>query len=338
MSGQAVNGRVAVVIPVYRAEFLAAALESVFRQSRQPDEVIVINDGSPDQADLDRALAPWGDLVRLICQENAGAGAARNRGLNATTAEFVALLDADDEWLPTLLEEQLALFDRRPELDLVYSDGLFIGRSELAGRRYMSACPSTGEVSFERLLSQQCTILLSSVVARRAAVQAVGGFDVTLRRGQDFDLWLRMARAGARMSYQTTVLTHRRMHSHNLSGTPVDELERPLRVFERVLMTMPLTDQQRLIVQRRMDALTSSLARERGKEMLRSGDWSGARRALLDACRRDGTWKLVAALFGLHLAPHLVRQLYLSRHPATGAAGKGQLTQPLRRARSMVRP
>ena len=125
------------------------------------------------------------------------------------------------------------------------------------------------------------------------------------------------------MKYQRTVLTYRRMHSNNLSGTPMDELERPLRVFERALATMPLTDQQRLIVQRRMDALTSLLARERGKEMLRSGNWRGARRALLDACRREGTWKLKVALLGLYVAPRLVRHIWLSRHPAPAPAARG---------------
>src|SRR3712207_2346397 len=135
------NGRVAVIIPVYRAEFLAEALESVFFQSRPPDEVIVVSDGSPFEDALQHAVAPYSALVRVLRQENAGAAAARNRGIDATDAEFVALLDADDRWLPHFLRQQLAVFERHPEVDLVYADGIFIGRSALAGRRYMSACP-----------------------------------------------------------------------------------------------------------------------------------------------------------------------------------------------------
>ena len=76
---------IAVVIPVYRARLLAAALESVFIQSRVPDEVIVVNDGSPDEADLYRALAAHGARVRLITQANQGAGAARNHGIRIQT-------------------------------------------------------------------------------------------------------------------------------------------------------------------------------------------------------------------------------------------------------------
>jgi len=285
----------------------------VFFQSRPPDEVIIVNDGSPDEDRLMRSVAPYSALVRLIQQDNGGAGAARNRGIEATGAEFVALVDADDRWLPHFLRDQLAVFDRHPSMGLDYADGLFIGRSALAGRRYMSACPSTGPVTFENLLAQRCTVLLSSVVARRDAITAVGGFDVTLRRGQDFDLWLRMARAGARMTCHDTVLTLRRMHDRNLGGTPVNEFERPLRVFEKVLATMSLTEAERRIVDQRVRALSSALACETGKEMLRKGDWRGARGAFLKACRGARNWKLHAAVFGLHVAPQLVRRLYLAR-------------------------
>src|SRR5688500_14438702 len=95
-----VRGSVAVVIPVYRARYLAEALESVFFQSRPANEVIVIDDGSPDQNELRHAIAPYGRAVTLVRQFNQGAAAARNRGLRATSADLVAFLDADDRWLP----------------------------------------------------------------------------------------------------------------------------------------------------------------------------------------------------------------------------------------------
>src|SRR5689334_15856287 len=101
------NGRTAVIIPVYGARFLAQALESVFFQSRPPDDVIVIDDGSPDAEAVRRAVTPYGDGVTLVRQENRGAGAARNAGIAATSAEFIAFLDADDRWLPHFLLKQL---------------------------------------------------------------------------------------------------------------------------------------------------------------------------------------------------------------------------------------
>jgi len=307
------NGRVAAIIPVFGARFLAQALESVFFQSHPPDDVIVVDDGSPDPQAVRRAVAPYGDRVRLVRQNNQGAGAARNAGIAATSAGFIAFLDADDRWLPHFILEQIGTFEAEPELDLVYADGLYVGHTPLAGRRFMSVCPSDGRVTLESLVAQQCTVLLSSVVARRDAILSVGGFDTTLRRGQDFDLWIRMARRGARMQYQRKVLTLHRRHEDALSGTPLNQIERPLAVLRKTAATMPLTERERSILQRRMRALEGDLARERGKELLRRGEFIEARRAFAEACRDIGAWKTHAARLGLYVAPHLIRRLYLTR-------------------------
>jgi glycosyltransferase involved in cell wall biosynthesis len=313
MVGSPSNSRVAVIVPVYNPSFLADALESVFCQSRQPDEIIVIDDGAPDQEGLERAVAPYADRLTLLRQANQGAAAARNRGIAATSAGFIALLDADDRWLPDFLHQQLSIFDAQPSIDLTFTDGLIIGRTALAGRTFAAACQSEGQITFERLLSQQCTILLSSVVARRAAVVEAGGFDVTLRRGQDFDLWLRMARRGARMTYQPEVLVLRRIHQHNLSGTAVTEAERPLRVLEKALRTMALSPAERRLAEVRIQRLTAALEREQGKEYLRRGDFRAARRAFAQARKGITSWKLQATFFALHFAPSLVRRFYMTR-------------------------
>jgi glycosyltransferase involved in cell wall biosynthesis len=316
------NRRVAVVVPMFRANYVEHALRSVLAQTRRPDEIIVVDDGSPDRAEVTRALAAFGNRITLIRQDNQGAAAARNRGIAATGAEFIAMLDADDEWFPTFLAEQLALLLANPAIDLVYSDGIVTGRTGLAGQRFMKSCPSEGPVTLDALLGQRCTVLLSSVVARRQAIVETGGFDLTLRRGQDFDLWLRMVHHGALMSYQRKVLVLRRIHDDNLSGTLINEQERPLRVLEKTLSTMPLSPQQRTIAQERVRYLNASLARERGKKFLEEGNFTGAQREFERARHGEFSWKIHAALAGLRIAPHLVRRLFLMRL----AAGAAHLT------------
>ena len=313
MGASAHAPRVAVVIPVYRARFLGEALDSVFNQTRAVDEVIVVDDGSPDQHELRRALAPYGARVTVIRQDNQGAGAARNAGINAARAELIALLDADDRWLPRFIREQLEMFSARPDLDLCYTDGRYIGGTPLAGRTFMSACPSRGAVTVAQLLAQECTVLLSAVVAKRQAILDAGGFDPALRRGQDFDLWLRMCRRGARMTYLRQVLMLRREHADNLSGTPINEMERPLAVLRKTLATMTLSDVERAIIHRRVAALEAGIARERGKALLGAGDITAARRAFADARGGLPPWKLHAARWGLRIAPQLVRRVYLAR-------------------------
>ena len=310
---------VAVIIPVYRATYLAEALESVFFQSCPPGEVIVIDDGSPDQEEIEHALATFRGRVRLLRQTNQGAGAARNAGIRAASAELVAMLDADDRWLPDFLAEQVALLNACRAIHVSYTNAMYIGRTPLAGRTFMSTCPSHGRVTLESLLAQECTVPLSATVARRDALLGVGLFDAALRRGQDFDLWLRMARNGSRFTYIEKVLALRRLHDANLSGTQVNAIERALNVFVKVLATMDLTSAERAAAERRLRALTIALACERGKERLVHGDFTAAR-ALLESAARHCGWKVRATLLGLRVAPALVRRLYLARAEATCAS------------------
>jgi len=308
--------RVAVIIPVYRAAFLSEALDSVFGQTHPADEVIVVDDGSPDGELLSQALQPYGNRVRFLRQSNAGAAAARNKGLAAATTDLVAFLDADDRWLPDFLRTQLAFLASHPDADLVYADATVMGDTPAAGRTFMTMCPSQGPVTLESLLAQTCNVLTSTVVVRRALVMETGLFDVALRRGQDFDLWLRLVADGAKVRYQYDVLALRRLHGNNLSGTRLNELERALHVFSKALHVLPLSQWERAVAERRVRELEGELAREHGKERLVSGDFNGAIRSLDQALRVIPSWKLKVARLGLMLAPNLVRRYYLSRSAA----------------------
>jgi Glycosyl transferase family 2 len=307
--------RVAVIIPVYRARFLEEAIESVIGQNRPADEIIVVDDGSPEQDVVERVRARWPREIRLVRQANAGAGAARNAGMETAASEWAAFLDADDRWHPDFLRRQMAFLAARSGTDLVWADATIIGDTPIAGRTFMSMCPSSGPVTLERLLAQTCNVLTSTVIVRRVLVTAAGGFDVSLRRGQDFDLWLRLVARGASAAYQRDVLGARRMHGENLSGTRLNELERALDVFSKALMTLTLTSREREAAWRRMQTLRGELAREHGKARLRRGDFRAARLLLDTAQRQAPSWKVRAAQIGLRLAPELVRRLYATRTP-----------------------
>ncbi len=183
---------VTVVIPCRNmAPFLPRALDTAFAQTRPPEAVIVIDDGSTD--DLDGALTPYGSRVRRLAGPAKGSAIARNLGILASTSPYLAFLDADDYWEPTHLERALAALadpavgltccNWRHEVDGVRGEPLF-------GSYYTVV--ASGRV-FSPLLRENW-ILASSVVVRRAALAHAGLFDPTLIGAQDYDLWLRLAR------------------------------------------------------------------------------------------------------------------------------------------------
>jgi glycosyltransferase involved in cell wall biosynthesis len=319
------DNRIAVIIPVYSAGFLSEALESVIGQTRVADQIIVIDDGSPERETVESAVRRWPGRITLLRQANAGAAAARNTGLAAATAEWVAFLDADDRWLPDFLSKQMAFLEARPDVDLVWADATIVGDTPAAGRTFMSMCPSNGAVTLENLLAQTCNVLTSTVVVRRDRVMAVGGFDTALRRGQDFDLWLRLVSGGSRAAYQEMVLAIRRLHRNNLSGPRLTELERALHVFDKALEKLPLTRGEREAAERRIRVLSAELAREHGKARLASGDFAAAFQLLDQAARTLPGWKLKFARLGVRYVPALVRWFYLARTGAVATAATASI-------------
>jgi glycosyltransferase involved in cell wall biosynthesis len=306
---------VSIIIPAFRASGeIARALASVFAQTFTDFEVIVVDDGSPDGAELQAAVEPFRDRIRLIVQDNRGAGAARNTGIRASAGRLIAFLDADDEWLPEFLERQVTLIESDRGCALVYCDALLRGDTPLAGRRFMEGAPSEGAVSLVSLIGQHCNIVLSTVVVRRRPLIAAGLFDESLRRGQDFELWLRLAWRGAPMAYQAVVLAVRHVRADGLSGNAVQTVERALNVLERFGQMCELDARTRTALRIRMMTLVDRLEIEQGKQRFLEGNFAAAEFHL--RASRVQPLKVRLALLGLRLSPRLLRGAYLRFRPA----------------------
>ncbi len=180
--------RVSVVIPTYKSKrFISEAIDSVLRQTFEDREVIVVDDGCPEGTG-DFVEEKYGDSVRLIRQENAGPGAARNTGITSSSGEWVAFLDSDDWWEPEKLEVQLALADEHPEYGLISSSYY---KDEKGKYEERTRHGPSGWVYREVFMANY--IRTSTVMIRRDCFDRVGLFDTSLPLTQDYDLWLRMS-------------------------------------------------------------------------------------------------------------------------------------------------
>ena len=215
---------VSVVIPSYnRATRLPAAIDSVLRQSHDDLEILVVDDGSTD--DTRAVVQRYAGAIAYIYQQNAGAGAARNRGIRHASKEFVAFIDSDDRWYDFKLSAQLALFRARPDIGLVFSnfvierpgkESLEDGASVWAGRKLRF--PDMDRLDVPRpqgpqgaswpTPSLQCwagpmysqlidelPILTSSVMVRRSVLNDRTWYSEAVRLFEDWEFFALVARS-----------------------------------------------------------------------------------------------------------------------------------------------
>jgi glycosyltransferase involved in cell wall biosynthesis len=256
---------VSVVLPTWnRRELVARALTSVLAQSRTPDEVIVVDDGSTDgTAEALREDFPG---VVVLSQENRGVSAARNRGIAEAKGEWVAFLDSDDEWLPRKLETQLDALSASPGALLCHTDEIWIRR----GRRVnpMAKHDKAGGLIFERCLAL-CAISPSSALLHRRLFDAVGLFDESLPACEDYDLWLRVTSRYPVVYVDEPLLVKTGGHSDQLSRRYWGMDRFRIRAIEKILEPGHLTENQRRAAEAtlaRKIGIYAKGARKRGRE------------------------------------------------------------------------
>lgn len=222
---------VSVVIPVFNAErYILETLESVLQQDYPSMEVIVVDDGSTDDTRL--LLQGLDHRVKVFHQENSGAAVARNLGIEESSGEFVAFIDSDDLWHPSKLSLQIDYFAKHPDVGLVYNCWKVIDQKvHIQDPDLFEEMPATlsdieGSKSgwlYETLITESCVVHTSSAVVKRSVIDAAGRFNQSLRRGQDYDYWIRVSRV-APMAKLRAVLSCYRINPSGVTiqGTPVN--------------------------------------------------------------------------------------------------------------------
>lgn len=195
-----------VVLSVYNGEkFLRDALESVFSQTYEPLEVIVVDDGSTDKT---AEIAVSFESVQYLHQLNQGTAAARNAGLARATGEFLALLDADDIWTVDKLQIQVEYLKEHSDVDLIFAYERFFSdpgverpswiREDLWNKTHPAYIPS-------------------ALLARRCIFERVGGFNLSYKSSPETEWLFRAKDMGISMAVIPKVLLLRRIHQENVS-------------------------------------------------------------------------------------------------------------------------
>jgi len=230
---------VSAVIPTYnRSGFVRIAVGTAMAQTYPAAglEIIVVDDGGKD--DTEQVLArEFGSRVRYLKKENGGVSEARNFGMKAARGAYIALLDDDDEWLPTKIERQVELLEKRPDIGMVITDveRMDEDRKGFEIFRRREFIPEDGWVL--RHVLRNPALAPASAMFRREVFETVGGFDKSLRTAEDLDFHLRVA-----LKYQEAVIPEvltRAMRGHQglsaLARTNTDYL----RVIEGFLAAHP---------------------------------------------------------------------------------------------------
>lgn len=235
------SNSISVVIPVYNAsKTIVRALDGVFSQSLLPQEVILINDGSTDNSVEVIKNSKYQDRVLVKTIPNGGPSNARNTGISMATGDWIAFLDADDEWINTdKLERQLHVVRQHQNAVLVDTFAkIYWNRNFVEEAKVFK----TGNES-NRFLFSNAVNATSSVLARKSAINEVGGFDINIRFGEDRLLWAQLARLGGVYTLDDYTV-FKENHEENLTSKVAENFNYRVMLIERLTQGLELNPKE----------------------------------------------------------------------------------------------
>lgn len=298
--------RISVIITAKDSvEHIRATLDSVINQKYREHEVIFVNDGSDETDRLERAIKTQLENIVYIKQRKAGAADARNTGVENARGEIIAFLDCGHIWEPEFLASQF-VFMSRNDYDLVYCDASLFGTHSAYRRTFMESLPSDGEPDFEGIIDSRCSVITSGTMTRRQAVIDAGMFSRGTEPWEDYILWLRMAKNGAKIGYQKKQLVKYRAQLDVRFGDDINRLEAERDALECASQTIELNESETACIDRRMECIDANIAVEQGNAFLSSGNFREASLAFRVANGYQKSLKLTAIALVTRVVPQQV--------------------------------
>lgn len=226
---------VSVIIPAYNAApYIAQAIDSVLAQTYPHIEILVAYRQSSDGTET--VLQPYIATQKIICltQEGRGLSNARNVAIRQARGEYIALLDADDLFLPERIVAQVEYFRTHPNCDVCYVDAWHFMHEQPEALLKLNYVYYSGGVTLLHLLRKNF-IAPSTVMLRRSVIDRAGFFSEELRRSEDWEYWMRLAHRGAQFCFIPKVLGKIRLHADSMSyswAAKMDERAVNLRILQ----------------------------------------------------------------------------------------------------------
>ncbi len=268
---------VSVIVPTYNyAHFIEDCLKSIFAQTYNDFEVIVVDDGSTDHTS--KVLAAYRKDIHYIYQENKGLPAARNTGIKASKGKYLAFLDSDDLWLPEKLAEQVRIIREDSDMGIIFSDANAFQEGTILRESILKEEKICTGFCFQRLFMGNY-LIMPTVLIRKSCLTKSGLFDETLTAVEDYDLWLRIA-AFFKIGFVDKILAMYRVHPSNMSKDFCRLLDNEIRVIQKIIKMYP---EKMIELGKKVGIRLCSLFNQYGLELIDEGKIDIAKRYFLKA-------------------------------------------------------
>jgi glycosyltransferase involved in cell wall biosynthesis len=318
--GAAGSPTFSIIVAAYEsAGVIQDALRSAFSQTVPPLELIVCDDGSTDE--LENALVPYRDRITFLRNEHGGEASAKNTAARAARGDFVAILDADDVFLPQRLEALGELADARPDLDILTTDAYL----EVAGRR-LRRCYAGGwrfETEDQRRGILERNFVFGLAAVRRELLLAHDGFDESILWTTDWECWIRLVLAGARIGCVDEPLALYRLREASLSAQREQLTRGKILTLRKTRDDPRLTHDDHKVIDRAIAGYERELALGEARQAALRAENNTRRRSVALAFGHGYPWRARLEAGAMALAPRTVRRRLQRQEERTwvGAGG-----------------
>ena len=256
--------RISAIIPTFnRAHLLPRAVDSILSQTLPPHSVILVDDGSTDGTE--KLIKKNYPEIKYLKQDNLGVSAARNAGITATSCEWLAFLDSDDEWLPEKLARQMEVLNLAPAMKICHSDEIWIRNGKRVNP--LKKHSKSGGWMFKKALPI-CCISPSSAMIHRSVFDNVGLFEESLPACEDYDLWLRVTSSYPVLYISEKLVVKHGGHQNQLSEKYWGMDRFRIQALENIILSGNLSDENLNDAKQMLQEKTkifSNGARKRGR-------------------------------------------------------------------------